>query len=130
MLEITKNDICIDEMINKAKRDDIGALVAFLGIVRDDDIEGMEVEAYEEIAIEELERIREEALKRFNIKSVDIIHRIGSLSIGDDILLILCGAAHREEAFEGCRYVLEELKTRAPIWKKEIREYGDSRVTK
>jgi molybdopterin synthase catalytic subunit len=128
MLKITEDEFSIDEIIRSAKRDNIGALVTFLGIVRDDDIESMEVEAYGEAVIEELDRIKEEAKKRFDIKSVDIIHRIGSLSIGDDIVLIVCGAAHREEAFEGCRYVLEELKTRALIWKKEIREYGDSWV--
>jgi molybdopterin synthase catalytic subunit len=99
--------------------------VTFLGTVRDDDILKMELEAYKEAALPELERIRDEAFSRFDLKSVDIIHRIGSLNVGDNIALIVVSAGHRKEAFEGCAYVLEELKRRAPIWKKESRKDGE-----
>ncbi|HSD57669.1 MAG TPA: molybdenum cofactor biosynthesis protein MoaE [Methanotrichaceae archaeon] len=125
MIDITKDDFSIEEVVRKAKRPDVGAIVTFLGTVRDDDIQRMELEAYKEAALPELERIRDEAFSKFDLSSVDIIHRIGSLNVGDNIALIVVSAGHRKEAFEGCAYVLEELKRRAPIWKKEFRKDGE-----
>jgi molybdopterin synthase catalytic subunit len=112
-------------MIKKARRTDAGAVVTFLGTVRDDGIEMMELESFREAALLELESIRGEAVGRFGLKSADIVHRIGLLSVGDNIVAIVCSAAHRDEAFLGCRYIIEELKKRAPIWKKEIGENGE-----
>jgi molybdopterin synthase catalytic subunit len=125
VIEITEDDFSLDELIKRAKRDDAGAIVTFLGTVRDDGIKKMELEAFREAAMQELEQIEEEAVCRFHLKSLDIVHRVGSLSVGDNIVAIVCSAAHRDEAFRGCRYVIEELKSRAPIWKKEIGEKGD-----
>ncbi len=125
MINLTEADFSIDEIVKKAKREDVGAIVTFLGTVRNDNIQRMELEAYGEAAIPELEKIRDEAIARFNLKSVDIIHRTGSLAVGDNIVLIVCAAAHRKEAFEGCRYIIEELKVRVPIWKKEIAANGE-----
>ena len=125
MIEITEQDFSLDEMIKKAKRTDAGAVVTFLGTVRDDGIEMMELESFRESALQELESIRGEAVARFGLKSAEIVHRIGLLSVGDNIVAIVCSAAHREEAFLGCRYIIEELKKRAPIWKKEIGENGE-----
>jgi molybdopterin synthase catalytic subunit len=125
MIEITEQDFSLDEMIKKAKRTDAGAVVTFLGTVRDDGIEMMELESFRESALQELESIRDEAVARFDLKSAEIVHRIGLLSVGDNIVAIVCSAAHRDEAFLGCRYIIEELKKRAPIWKKEIGENGE-----
>ena len=125
MIEITEQDFSLDEMIKKAKRTDAGAVVTFLGTVRDDGIEMMELEAFREAALLELESIRGEAMVRFSLKSAEIVHRVGLLSVGDNIVAIVCSAAHRDEAFLGCRYIIEELKKRAPIWKKEIGENGE-----
>ena len=125
MIEITEHDFSLDEIIKKARRTDAGAVVTFLGTVRDDGIEMMELESFREAALQELESIRGEAVSRFGLKSAEIIHRIGLLSVGDNIVAIVCSAAHREEAFLGCRYIIEELKKRAPIWKKEIGENGE-----
>ena len=125
MIEITEQDFSLDEMIKKAKRTDAGAVVTFLGTVRDDGIEMMELESFRESALQELESIRDEAVARFGLKSAEIVHRIGLLSVGDNIVSIVCSAAHRDEAFLGCRYIIEELKKRAPIWKKEIGENGE-----
>jgi len=125
LIEITEDDISIEEVMTRAKRPEAGAVVTFLGTVRDDGITGMEVEAYREVALEELEKIRKEAMERFNLFSVDVIHRVGALSVGDDIVLIVCTAAHRREAFRGCEHVIDEIKRCAPIWKKEIRREGD-----
>jgi len=125
MIEIIEQDFSLDEMIKKARRTDAGAVVTFLGTVRDDGIEMMELESFREAALQELESIRGEAVGRFGLKSADIIHRVGLLSVGDNIVAIVCTAAHRDEAFLGCRYIIEELKKRAPIWKKEIGENGE-----
>ena len=125
MIEITEEDFSLEEMVKRAKRKDAGAVVSFLGTVRDDGIEMMELEAFREAALQELESIRDEAVVRFSLKSAEIVHRVGLLSVGDNIVAIVCSAAHREEAFLGCRYIIEELKKRAPIWKKEIGENGE-----
>ncbi len=125
MIEITENDFSIEEVMRRAKHPDVGAIVTFLGTVRDDDILKMELEAYKDAALPELELIRDEAVSMFNLKSVDIIHRVGSLSVGDNIALIVVSAGHRKEAFEGCAYILEELKKRALIWKKELCKDGE-----
>ena len=82
------------------------------------------MEAFRDAALAELEAIREEAMSRFSLKAAEVAHRTGSLSVGESIVAIVCSAAHREEAFSGCRYILEELKRRAPLWKKEISGEG------
>lgn len=128
MIEITEDDFSLDEMVRRVKGKGVGAVVTFLGTVRDDGIRGMRIEAYREAAIPELERIRDEAVRRFNLSAIEIVHRVGSLSVGDNIVAIVCSAAHRDEAFQGCRYVIEELKSRVPIWKKEIMAEGSSWV--
>jgi len=112
-------------MIKRAKRTDAGAVDSFKGNDRDDGMEMMELEAFRDAALQELESIRDEAMDRFSLKAVEIVHRVGLLPVGDNIVAIVCSAAHRDEAFLGCRYIIEELKKRAPIWKKEIGENGE-----
>jgi molybdopterin synthase catalytic subunit len=125
LIEITEEDFSLDEMIKRARSKDAGAIVTFLGTVRDDGMESMEVEAFREAALAELEAIREEAMSRFSLKAAEVVHRTGSLAVGESIVAIVCSAAHREEAFSGCRYIIEELKKRAPLWKKELGEKGE-----
>lgn len=125
MIDITEKEICLEDIIQRARRDDAGAIVTFLGTVRDDGIETLEVEAFPEAAALELERIRSEAMDRFSLKSAEVVHRTGRLAVGESIVAIVCSAAHRKEAFEGCRYIIEELKKSAPIWKKEVGENGE-----
>lgn len=125
MIEITEKEISLEEMIQRAKRDDSGAIVTFLGTVRDDGIQMMEVEAFTEAAAAEIELIRSEAQKRFGLKSVQVTHRTGRMAVGESIVAIVCSAPHRTEAFEGCRYIIDELKKRALIWKKERGENGE-----
>jgi molybdopterin synthase catalytic subunit len=124
VIDITEGDFSIQELVEMARRPDAGAIVVFLGTVRDDGMQRLEVESFREAAIQELERIREEAVSRFGLLSAEVVHRVGSLSLGEDIVLIVVSAPHRNEAFEGCRYILEELKRRVPVWKKEIGKEG------
>jgi molybdopterin synthase catalytic subunit len=125
MIKITEAEISLDEMIKKARSKDAGAMVTFLGTVRDDGIENMEVDAFREVAQMELEAIRVEAMTRFHLIATEVVHRTGTLAVGESIVAIVCSAGHREEAFSGCRYIIEELKKRAPIWKKELGEKGE-----
>lgn len=126
MICITRDVIDAGAMIEAAKEPGMGALVTFCGVVRDDGgIERMELEVYEEVAVRELEAIRDEAMQKYPIESVDIVHRVGSLRVGENILLIVVGAGHRKEAFDACEYILERIKESVPIWKKEIGEDGE-----
>jgi len=120
MISITRDPIDPGTLIEAARRPESGALVTFTGTVRDDGIELMELEAYEEVAVAELEAIRDRAMAAYTINSVDIVHRIGSLRVGETILVIVVGAGHRKEAFAACEYILERIKETVPIWKKEI----------
>lgn len=124
MIAIQKEDVDVGKLIDAAKQLGTGAFVIFDGIVRDDDIVEMELEAYHDVALKELKRIAEEAKKIHNLLSVDIIHRIGRLAVGENILIIVVGAGHRAEAFDGCRFIIEAIKAGVPIWKKELRKNG------
>jgi len=128
MISIQTGDIDIGKLVLGAKRRGTGAILVFDGIVRDDDIREMELEAYRDVAVKELERIEAEAKARFGLLSVDIVHRVGTLKIGENILVIVVSAGHRKEAYEGSRYIIEEIKAGVPIWKKEIRTNGSTWV--
>lgn len=125
IIKITHDDFDINAMISGARTSKMGAMVTFLGTVRDDGMDMLQFEVYEEVAITELEAIRDEAFDKFKIESVDVIHRIGDLPVGENILLIIVGAGHRKEAFDACEYILERIKESVPIWKKEIGESGE-----
>lgn len=104
----------------------MGALVTFCGVVRDDGgVERMELEAYEDVAVRELEAIRDTAMRDYAIESVDIVHRVGSLLVGETILLVIVGAGHRKEAFAASEYIIDRLKQTVPIWKKEFYREGE-----
>ncbi|MGA2914261.1 MAG: molybdenum cofactor biosynthesis protein MoaE [Methanoregula sp.] len=121
MIAIQTDDVDIGALISAAKKQGTGALVIFDGVVRDDDISGMELEAYQDIATQELEKIARDATRQFNLLHVDIVHRIGRLVVGENILIIIVGAGHRKEAYEGSRFIIENIKKGVPIWKKELR---------
>ena len=107
-----------------------GACVSFEGWVRNHN-EGLEVlrleyEAYEKLGVREGERIVAEALQRFSVDHAVCMHRVGSLLPGDLAVWVGVSAAHRDEAFAACRYIIDEVKHRVPIWKKEHYASGDS----
>jgi adenylyltransferase/sulfurtransferase len=107
-----------------------GGYTSFEGLVRNHN-EGMSVrhleyEAFEPLAVKEGERIVAEAIKRFGIERAACVHRIGDLAIGEMAVWVGASARHRDEAFRACRYIIDEVKHRVPIWKKEHYENGDS----
>ena len=124
MIAITCEDFDPGTYIQAAIDSEVGGIVSFTGVVRDDGITAIELEAYEEAALEELHAIKDEAMSRFAITSVDILHRIGRLAIGDHIVLIVVGASHRRAAFEACEYIINRIKETVPIWKKEYTNKG------
>ncbi|MDD5188567.1 MAG: molybdenum cofactor biosynthesis protein MoaE [Methanoregula sp.] len=124
MIAIQTADVDIGALIAAAKKHGTGAVVVFDGVVRDDEITEMELEAYEEVAVKELEKIAKEATDQFGLLHVDIIHRIGRLKVGENILIIVVSAGHRPDAYAGSRYILEEIKKGVPIWKKELTKDG------
>jgi len=125
MIAIQTEDVNIGNLIEAAKKQGTGAIVVFDGVVRDDNIREMELEAYSEVAVPELERIANEAKATYNLLCVDIIHRIGRLAIGENILIIVVSAGHRKEAYDGSRFIIEAIKAGVPIWKKELSRNGD-----
>ena len=120
---ITQEDFSIDELVMKMKKPEIGAIVSYLGMVRDEDseIKGMEIRVSKGKAEEEVENLKRNALEKFGIEEVEIVHRKGSLKVGDNIALILVGAKHRKKAFRACEYLIDELKEKVPIRKKELK---------
>jgi adenylyltransferase/sulfurtransferase len=107
-----------------------GGYAAFEGWVRDHNeglrVRRLEYEAFEPLAIKEGERIIAEAISRFGVQHAACVHRIGTLEIGDNAVWVGVTARHRDEAFRACRYIIDEVKRRVPIWKKEHYENGDS----
>lgn len=111
------------EVLARVGSDRDGATLLFLGVVRDhaDDrpVSGMRYDAYEEMAGEVLSKIAAEAAERLGTDRVAVVHRFGELAIGEVSVAIAVSSPHREEAYEVSRYVIEQLKERLPVWKKE-----------
>jgi molybdopterin synthase catalytic subunit len=107
-----------------------GGYVSFEGWVRDNnaglEVTRLEYEAFQELGQKEGERILEEALLRFPLKHALCIHRLGSLELSDMAVWVGVSSAHRGEAFDACRFIIDEVKHRLPIWKKEHYRSGDS----
>ena len=117
----------------KASSQRMGGIASFLGCARDFS-EGREVseisfDAYDRMALPEMRKLRDEAIIRFGLIEARIVHRLGVVRGGDNIVFIATGAEHRAPALEACRWIIDELKERVPIWKKETTPQGDSWVT-
>ncbi|HEX6746863.1 MAG TPA: molybdenum cofactor biosynthesis protein MoaE [Longimicrobium sp.] len=109
---------------------DDGAALLFWGVVRNENdgrpVSHLEYHAYADMAERMMHRIAEEAISRFGVGDVRVVHRVGRLAIGEASVAICVAAPHRGEAYEASRYVIEELKKRVPIWKREGYTDGDS----
>ena len=134
-VRIQAEDFSQEEEIRalRASSNGIGGIVTFLGCARDFS-EGREVsqisfDAYDRMALPEMRKLREEAIARFGLIDARIVHRLGVVRGGDNIVFIATGAEHRAPALEACRWIIDELKERVPIWKKETTPQGDSWVT-
>lgn len=107
----------------------VGAVAGFVGYVRDfndgADVAGMFLEHYPGMTERALEKIVEEARGRWPVLNVCVIHRVGELAPGDPIVFVGVASAHRDAAFDACRFIMDYLKTRAPFWKRELTPGGD-----
>lgn len=111
-----------------ADRKDVGAVVTFTGLCRDEAgrLAALELEHYPGMAEEEIERVAAEAEKRWPLMGVTAIHRYGKIEPGGNIVLVVTASAHRQAAFEAAEFLMDFLKTRAPFWKKEHNRDGTS----
>jgi MoaE-MoaD fusion protein len=120
---IVREPIDTPSIVSSLKRGDDGAVVVFEGTVRNQ-TRGratlyLDYEAYEEMALQQMESLAVQSLQQFQIRDVALIHRLGRLEIGETSVLIAVASAHRAAAFEACRWLIDRLKRTVPIWKKE-----------
>jgi MoaE-MoaD fusion protein len=125
---IVRDIIDTQGIVAKLKRGEDGAVVAFEGVVRNQ-TRGrktlyLDYEAYEEMALRQMESLAEQALRQFQIRDLTIVHRLGRLEIGETSVLIAVASSHRAAAFDACRWLIDTLKRTVPIWKKEHFEDG------
>jgi molybdopterin synthase catalytic subunit len=124
MIRVQREDFDIGLEIERTRgeRTDIGAIVSFTGTVREtkgERITAMTLEHYPGMTERELERIEQQACKRWPITACTVIHRFGRLEPGDNIVLVVTASAHRQAAFEAAAFLMDYLKTSAPFWKSE-----------
>ncbi len=126
---LTHAPIHLDPLIRQVQRHADGAVVTFLGTVRETSegrrVVSMEYHAYEPMAARELEAIRAEVRERWGLEGVAIVHRLGHLQLGEVSVAIVVASPHRADAFEACRHAIERIKAVVPIWKKEHFAEGD-----
>jgi MoaE-MoaD fusion protein len=125
---IVRDPIETAMVLANIKRGEDGAAVVFEGVVRNQ-TRGrktlyLDYEAYEEMALQRMEGLAEQALKQFQVRDVALVHRLGRLEIGETSVLIVVASAHRAAAFDACRWLIDTLKRTVPIWKKEYFEDG------
>ncbi len=133
-IRIQQEPFSLDREIDLIKQSSssIGGIVSFVGTTRDISrakrVAKLDFEHYPGMAEKKLAEIRERAIRELGAAEVTIIHRVGTLPVGSDIVLIIAAAAHRAEAFTACRFCIDELKRITPIWKKETTPEGESWV--
>lgn len=129
MIELTKDKIQLESVIALVESPDAGAIDVFIGTVRNQTkgkkVIRLEFEAYESMAILELEKIRDRAFDKWPILKMAIVHAVGVMDIGQVPVVIAVSTPHRDAAFEACKFVIDELKKTVPIWKKEFFEDGE-----
>jgi molybdopterin synthase catalytic subunit len=120
MIEIRREDFSIDEITKKMKDPKIGAISIYVGTVREfPEGVGLEFEN-DNRAVQKLEEIEKRANDKFDIEDVAIVHRVGFLSISENILLVAVSASHREPAFNACRSIIDDIKDLHKSWGKEV----------
>ena len=121
------------EQLRNRLKGSAGAMVSFIGLVRDlnegEAITGMILEHYPGMTEKALAAIAAEATDRWKLTDAVIVHRVGPLEPNDRIVLVVAAGAHRKEAFRACEFMIDVLKTKAPFWKKEATARGDRWVT-
>ncbi len=121
-------DVALEMQHLRQARTDVGALVSFVGLVRDlnegDAVAQLSLEHYPGMTEKALQAIAHEAAERWDIFDATVIHRVGTLQATDQIVLVVVASRHRAEAFKACEFIMDYLKTQAPFWKKESSASG------
>ena len=128
VIALVREPIDADSLVATLKQGEDGAVVVFDGIVRNN-TRGRKTlylvyEAYEEMALRQMQTLAAEALAKHGVREVTLVHRLGQLEVGETSVLIAVASAHRGQAFEACRWLIDTLKKTVPIWKKEHFEDG------
>jgi molybdopterin synthase catalytic subunit len=128
MIAITQVPIDTQEVIAAVQADGAGAINVFIGTVRNQTqakpVVQLDFEAFDSMALKKMQQIADQAASRWPIQKVAIVHRKGSLQIGDAAVVIAVSTPHRKASFEACEFIIDTLKEVVPIWKKEIFEDG------
>ena len=129
-MTITDETIRLHKFFSGEPSGSCGAVASFIGIVRDHDdgraVKGLYYDCYRPMAEKMVQVLMEVAETRWDVERIRVSHRIGHLEIGEVAVAISVSAAHRSEAFEACRFMIEKIKEKVPIWKKQIFEDGSS----
>ncbi len=133
MIKITENPIDTNKVIETASSLGAGAVNVFIGNVRSTahgkNVRWLEYEAYESMAVAEIRKIIEVAAQRWHLLGWAVSHRIGTLKPGETAVAVAVSAPHRKESFEACEFIIDEIKAKVPIWKKEVFEDGEEWVS-
>ena len=128
MMHLTRHPLDVAELLAAVQGAERGGTCVFLGTVRNDaDVTGIEYSAYDDMALAEIKQMLAEAEERWPDARVMLQHRLGQIPAGEASIAIAAAAPHRDAAFAACRYVIEEVKQRLPIWKKELRGDGSEK---
>jgi len=123
-MHLTRHPLEIDALLAEVQSPERGGTCVFLGTVRNDaNVTAIDYSAYDDMALAEIQRILSDAETQWPEARVMLQHRLGLIPVGEASIAIAAAAPHRDEAFAACRYVIEEVKKRLPIWKKEL--HGD-----
>lgn len=129
LIRVTPDELRADEAIAAVASPSAGAIDVFLGVVRDNNlgrrVSHLVYEAYPSMAEKVMAEIAEEAKRTFGLEECAVLHRTGRLAIGETSLLIAISSAHRASAFEGGRWLVDTVKKKVPVWKKEVWEDGE-----
>jgi molybdopterin synthase catalytic subunit len=133
MIKITEKSIDIQKVIDTASSLNAGAVNVFIGTVRNSahgkNVLWLEYEAYESMAVAEIKRIIDEASHRWPILGHGICHRIGTLKPGEVSVVVAVSTPHRADSFDACEFIIDAIKQKAPIWKKEVFEDGEEWIS-
>ncbi len=133
MIKITEKAIDVQKVIDTASSLEAGAINVFIGTVRNHangkNVLWLEYEAYETMTVSEIRKLIDEASHRWPLQGWAVSHRIGTLKPGEVSVVVAVSTPHRKDSFEACQFIIDTLKERAPIWKKEVFEDGEEWIS-
>lgn len=127
-ISITEAPIDVDGLIERTRTPDAGALVTFQGTVRrfsgDLEVESLIYDSYREMAHKTIQEICKEAMEKFKVLDINVVHRVGKVELKEDSIAICVASAHRKDAFLACEFVIDNIKEKTPIWKMDVSTEG------